>query len=57
MSLAVIIGFLKANSTTLLSLWVLFEQYLASNDKIKANSTLQLILGVIRALVNSSAKR
>lgn len=56
MSLAAIIAFAQTHSATLLGLWVLFEQYLASNKKIKANSTLQLILGVIRALVKSTTK-
>lgn len=56
MSLAAIWAFLQANSTIILSLWVLLEQYLASNDKLKANSTLQLVLGILRALVKSFSK-
>lgn len=56
MSLAALLAFLQANNSTILALWVIFEQYLASNDKIKANSTLQLIIGVIRAIINSNRK-
>jgi hypothetical protein len=44
-----IIAFLKANSTTLLAMWVVFENYLASSPKIKANSTLQLLVNLANA--------
>ena len=54
MSLAALIAFLKANNTLILSLWIVFEQYLASNDKLKANSTLQLIAGIVRSILKSS---
>ena len=50
MSLAALAAFWKANGTLILSLWVIFEQYLASNEKLKANSTLQLAVGIINAL-------
>jgi hypothetical protein len=32
-----------------LALWLVFEQYLAGNPKIKANSTFQLVSGLIKA--------
>jgi hypothetical protein len=51
MTLAAFLSFIQANSTTLLGLWVIFEQYLAQNRKIKANSTFQLVNNLIRALL------
>jgi hypothetical protein len=55
MSLAVIFGALKANADTILALWLVFEQYIAANKKIKANSTLQLVLNVVSNLVKKNA--
>jgi hypothetical protein len=51
MTLAAVLAFLNANSTTILTIWIIFEQYLAANTKIKANSTFQLVSQVIRALL------
>jgi hypothetical protein len=56
MSLAAIVAFCKANQVTLLSLWVAFEQYLAANPKIQANSTLQLVLRVANTVLSSATK-
>jgi hypothetical protein len=36
MSVAVILGALKANADTILALWLVLEQLLAANKKIKA---------------------
>lgn len=52
MSLAALIAFLKANNTLILSLWVIFEQFLAADQRFKSNSTLQLVVNVVNALLN-----
>jgi hypothetical protein len=52
-----IYAFITAHAVELLGLWVLFEQVLASNRKIKANSTFQLVSSVIKTFLNKSAKR
>jgi len=44
-----ILAFIKANSTALLAMWVVLEQYLAANPKIKANSTWQLLVNLANA--------
>jgi len=48
-----ILAFLSANKVQLLGAWLVLEQYLASNKNIKANSTLQLLLDVINALITT----
>lgn len=50
MSLAALIAFLEANGTTILALWLVFEQWLAAS-KFKSNSTLQLIVSIVRAIL------
>jgi len=57
MSLAALLAFAQSNGTTLLGLWVLFEQYLAANKKIKANSTAQLVIGVADTLIKKAVKK
>ena len=56
MSLAALIAFLKANDALILSLWVVLEQYLAADKKLKANSTLQLVMGIIDTLIKGVKK-
>lgn len=56
MSLAALLAFLEANGTTILGLWLVFEQWLASS-KFKSNSTLQLIVNVVRPILNKFAKK
>lgn len=56
MSLAALIAFLEANGTTVLALWLVFEQWLA-NSKFKSNSTLQLVVNVVRSVLNKFAKK
>ena len=56
MSLAALIAFLEANGTTVLALWLVFEQWLASS-KFKSNSTLQLVVNVVRSILNKFAKK
>jgi hypothetical protein len=57
MTLAAILAFLEANGTWVLALWLVFEQFIAANDKLKANSTLQLILNVGKTLLGKFAKK
>lgn len=57
MSLAALIAFLEANGTWVLALWVVFEQYIASNHKLKSNSTLQLIINVGKQFLGKFAKK
>lgn len=56
MSLAALLAFLEANGTTILALWLVFEQWLASS-KFKSNSTLQLISNVVRAVLGRYSKK
>lgn len=56
MSLAALIAFLEANGTTVLALWLVFEQWLASS-KFKSNSTLQLVVNVVRAILSKFVKK
>ena len=44
MTLAAFLAFMEANGVWILALWVAFEQFVAASDKLKANSTLQLII-------------
>ena len=55
MSIAAIFAALKANSDIILTAWLLLEQYLAANKKIKANSTAQLVMQGIDLLVKKNA--
>jgi len=57
MSIAAIFAALKANADVILTLWLVLEQYLAASKRIKANSTSQLILNAISALVKKNAAK
>lgn len=57
MSLAALAAFLNANGTWILALWLVFEQYIAANEKLKANSTLQLIITVVKNLLSKFDKK
>jgi hypothetical protein len=57
MSLAALIAFLEANGTWILALWLAFEQFIAANDKLKANSTLQLVLNIGKKVLRKFAKK
>lgn len=56
MSIAALIAFLEANGTWILALWIAFEQFIAANDKLKANSTLQLVVNVGKKFLGKFAK-
>jgi hypothetical protein len=53
-SLTGISAAITANSTTILAIWLVLEQYLAANPKIKANSTFQLVSNLIKAGLKKS---
>ena len=55
MSLAALLAALKANSDIILTVWLILEQYLAANKKIKANSTAQLVMQAVDQLVKKNA--
>jgi hypothetical protein len=57
MSLAAILAALKANADTILAIWLVVEQLLAANKNIKANSTFQLILNAVTALIKKNAAK
>jgi hypothetical protein len=57
MSLAALIIFLESNGTWILALWVAFEQYIAANKKLKANSTLQLVINLGKNFLSKFAKK
>ncbi len=57
MSLAAILAILKANADTILAIWLVVEQLLAANKNIKANSTSQLILNAVTALIKKNAAK
>jgi hypothetical protein len=57
MSLAALLAFLEANGTWILALWVAFEQYIAANQKLKANSTLQLVINLGKKFLGKFAKK
>ena len=46
MTLAALLAFLEANGAWILALWLVFEQFVAANDKLKSNSTLELIINI-----------
>jgi hypothetical protein len=57
MSLAALLAFLEANGTWIFALWVAFEQYIAANNKLKANSTLQLVINLGKKFLGKFAKK
>jgi hypothetical protein len=57
MTLAAFIAFMEANGVWILALWVALEQFVAANEKLKANSTLQLIINAGKNLLGKFAKK
>jgi hypothetical protein len=49
MTCGALIAAVAANKELLLVLWLVFEQWLAGTKKIKANSSLQLLVNLINA--------
>lgn len=52
MSFAALLAFIEANGATILGIWLLLEQILAANSKIKANSTFQLFSNTIKVILH-----
>jgi hypothetical protein len=57
MTLAAFLAFMEANGVWILTLWVAFEQFVAANDKLKANSTLQLIINAGKKILGKFAAK
>jgi hypothetical protein len=57
MTLAATLAFLEANGTWILALWLAFEQFVASSDKFKSNSTLQLVINAGKTLLGKFANK
>ena len=57
MSFAAFLAFMEVNGTWILALWLVFEQYLAANEKLKSNSTLQLIVNTGKTFLSKFAKK
>ena len=56
-TVAAFYAFITAHAVEILGIWILLEQLLASNDKIKANSTFQLVSNLIKTLLGKFAKK
>jgi hypothetical protein len=56
MTLAAILAFLEANGTWILALWIAFEQFIAANQKLKSNSTLQLVVNSVKSILEKFHK-
>lgn len=56
MSLAALLAFLEVNGTWILALWIVFEQWIAQS-KHKSNSTLQLIVNVVKSFLSKYSKK
>ena len=52
---AAVYAFIMAHAAEILGIWVLLEQIIAANPKMKANSTFQLISNGIKALLGKAA--
>ena len=57
MTLAAFLAFMEANGVWILALWVAFEQFVAANDKLKANSTLQLVINAGKSVLGKFAAK
>lgn len=57
LSTAAIYAYLTAHAAEILGIWLILEQLIAANPKIKANSTFQLVSNVIKAILGKAAKK
>lgn len=57
MSLAVFLAFMEAHGYLILALWLVFEQWIAANEKLKSNSTLQLIVNLGKQFLGKFSKK
>jgi hypothetical protein len=56
MSIAALFAFMEANGYIVLGLWLVFEQWIAANNKLKSNSTIQLIVNAGKSLLGRYSK-
>jgi hypothetical protein len=54
-TIAAIYAFITAHAAEILGIWVLLEQLIAANPKLKSNSTFQLISNGIKAVLGKAA--
>ena len=54
-TLAAVYAFIIAHAAEILGIWVLAEQLIAANPKVKANSTFQLVSNGIKSLLGKAA--
>jgi len=54
-TVAAVYAFVIAHAAEILGIWVLLEQLIAADPKMKANSTFQLISNGIKALLGKAA--
>ena len=57
MSIAAFLAFMEAHGAIILALWLVFEQWIASNEKLKSNSTVQLVVNIGKKLLGKYAKK
>lgn len=57
MSLAAFLAFMEAHGAIILALWLVFEQWIAANEKLKSNSTLQLIVNIGKKFLGKYSKK
>ena len=57
MTLAAFLVFMEANGVWIMALWVAFEQFVAANQKLKANSTLQLVINTGKSILGKFVKK
>ena len=57
MLFAAFFAFLEANGYIVLGLWLVFEQWIAANEKLKSNSTLQLVINAGKSLLGRYSKK
>lgn len=55
--IAAISSFVVAHAAEILGIWVLLEQLIASNPKMKSNSTFQLISNGIKAILGKASTK
>jgi hypothetical protein len=56
MSVAAFFAFLEANGYVILGLWLVFEQWIAANENLKSNSTIQLVINAGKSLLGRYSK-
>ncbi len=55
--LGAIYAYVIAHAAEILGIWVLLEQLIAANPKMKANSTFQLVSNAVKALLGKASAK